>query len=299
MMTSATGTSDSQWPWEIVASHHTLSGVPIRTASRFGLGERLLAARAAGFTGIGTTYIDYRWMLARGHLPEELRRETRVAGITVVELEMLYGWNSSDQEIASASRHDEDTLHEMAELFQSRQVNVGVTEPVGSSVDLRHTARAFKSLCERADKVGLTVALEFLPWTAVPDLETAYKIVDSAGVANGGILIDSWHFFRGEGNWEALTKIAADYVASVQIDDADTAIHGTLFEDSTLNRRLPGQGSFPLVSWLRTLRSLGLRCPLSVEIISKYHQLLDVRESAEAAYASTADVLALSAASDG
>ena len=51
----------------------------------------------------------------------------------------------------------------------------------------------FAALCERAGP-DLTVALEFMPYSGIPDLATAWRIVQ--GVPNAGIIVDGWHWAR-------------------------------------------------------------------------------------------------------
>ena len=280
------------WPAQIIASHHTLSGVAIRTPSRFALTDRLRAARAAGYDGVGLTFYDYREQLAQGQTPDELRAATERLGISIVEVEMLYGWNSRDATERALSRETEQTLFEMARLFGARQVNVTVAEPVGALAgDRSALARDFGALCERAAEVGLLVALEFQPWNAVADIGTAWEIVRRAGHPNGGILLDSWHFFRGGADVRSLHGIPGERIVAVQINDAAGEVEGSLFDDSTERRLLPGDGIFALVELLRALRDMGVECPLAVEIISKAHRNRRLDEAARRSYESTLAVL--------
>ena len=54
---------------------------------------------------------------------------------------------------------------------------------------------AFGALCDRAGD-DLTVALEFMPYSGVPDLATAWQVVEGAGRANSGLIVDVWHWAR-------------------------------------------------------------------------------------------------------
>ena len=54
---------------------------------------------------------------------------------------------------------------------------------------------------------GLTADLEFMPWTYVPDLATANKIVAQAGQPNAGVLVDALHFDRSNSSIAELARV--------------------------------------------------------------------------------------------
>ena len=68
----------------------------------------------------------------------------------------------------------------------------GITLPAFEIV-----ANHFAALCDRAARHGLLVAFEFLPWSDVPDVAAAWRLIRLADRKNGGLLIDTWHYFRG------------------------------------------------------------------------------------------------------
>lgn len=278
-----------RWPSQIIASHHTLSGVTPRSASRFSMRERLEAARAAGYDGIGLAYYDFAAQLERGETLGSLRQAVEDTGVPVVELEILYGWNADSER--TAAREAEAWLHQMAELFGARHMNVAVSQPPESHLDARDVARRFGALCDRAAQVDLIVGLEFQPLNAVSNLRIAWDIVRAAERDNGGILLDSWHFFRSRSDLSLLETIPPEAITGVQISDAAADPWGSLWEDTTRRRLLPGSGAFPLGEFVGTLQSIGVECPLAVEMISEEHMGLAVDEAARQSYDATIAVL--------
>jgi sugar phosphate isomerase/epimerase len=87
-------------------------------------------------------------------------------------------------------------------------------------------------------------------------LKVAWDIVRQAGRANGGILFDTWHFFRGDPDMELLRTIPGDRIFAVQVNDADAEPCGTVWED-TFRRRLPGEGSFDVAAVMAVLAQIG------------------------------------------
>jgi sugar phosphate isomerase/epimerase len=210
--------------------------------------------------------------------------------VAVAELEFLYDWHT-DGERAAAARKTEDLLYEMADVFGARHMNCGVLDPPGSLPAHDDVAERFAGVCDRAAEHGLLVAFEFLPWTAVPDVTAAWDIVRTAGRPNGGVLVDTWHHFRGAADDKALRAVPAHHITAVQIDDADADQVGSLEEDTCLRRRLPGEGAFDLAGFIAMLDDMGVDAPISVEVMSTELQALDVSALARRVYESTMAVV--------
>ena len=64
---------------------------------------------------------------------------------------------------------------------------------LGHPVTLDAAVEAFALVCDRAAEHGLLVHLEFLPWSAFPNVNAAWDVVRTADRPNGGLIIDSWH----------------------------------------------------------------------------------------------------------
>ncbi len=134
-------------------------------------------------------------------------------------------------------------------------------------------------MCDRAAEHGLRIALEFLPWTEVPDADHAREIVQRAGRPNGGVQVDSWHHFRGAASDDQLRALPPELVVSLQFDDGLLSGEGTLYEQ-TFERLVPGEGEFQLVHFLQVLAENGVTAPLGVEVISTRMAQLPVTEAA-------------------
>lgn len=270
----------------LIASRLTLTGAGIGEPVRFSLAERVAAAGAAGFAGIGIDADDYAAWRATGSSDADLRALLDEHGVRAAELEFVHGWARSDE---GWWRRVEDQLYAVADALGARHLNVGDVNPAGDFPPLDAVAERFAALCDRAAAHGLLVAIEFLPWTDIPDVPTAWEIARRAGRKNGGLLVDTWHYFRGAGNEVALRAVPAERIVAVQIDDADAA-SGAPYED-TLRRRLPGEGTLDLVGFVRLLDELGVEAPLSVEIISPEQAARPVIEAARCAHDATRAVL--------
>jgi sugar phosphate isomerase/epimerase len=274
---------------DLIASHYTLAGAGVGAPVRFSFADRVSAAAAAGFRGIGVLADDYASCRASGLSDADLRSILDAHGVQVAELEFLYGW-ARDDAPEGWTRRLEERIYAVADGLGARHMNVGDVAPAGDLPPLDLVAERFAALCDRAAAHGLRVAIEFLPWTSIADPATAWEIVRVAGRRNGGLLVDAWHYFRGTGGEGALRAVPAERIIAVQLDDADAPC-GAPYED-TLRRRLPGEGTFDLVGFVRLLDGMGVEAPLSVEIIAPDHHARPVVEAARRAHDATRAVLA-------
>jgi sugar phosphate isomerase/epimerase len=276
---------------DLIASHFTLTGAGIGAPVRFSFAERVAAAAAAGFSAVGVQVDDYDACRASGLSDADMRRVLADHGICVAEIEFLFDW-AHDGDAGARARTLEDRLYALADAFEPRHLNVGDLGFSGALASPDVVAERFAGVCERAGQHGLLVAIEFLPWSPIPDAATAWGLVRRAGQKNGGVLIDAWHHFRGAADDAMLRAIPAEHIVAVQLDDADATPVGAPFEDTVLRRRLPGAGAFDLVGLVRLLDEIGVHAPISVEIISPEHHALPVAEAARRAADSTRAVLA-------
>ena len=236
--------------------------------------DRVTAAAAAGYAGIGLRPRHRNRALEQGQTDADLRAILADNGVALVELEVLTGWGSDEAARASARQHEEE-IYELATALGGRHITVTGANLPGP---LDANASYFAALCDRAAEHGLLIALEFLPWTDVPDADTARAIVQAAGRANGGIQVDTWHHFRGSASDEQLRALTPELVVAVQFDDDMMSGEGTLYEQ-TFERLVPGEGEFELVHFLQVLAEQGITAPLGVEVISTRLKTMPVGES--------------------
>ncbi len=251
-----------------------------------GFEERVGAAAAAGYDAIGLRPGDRTRALATGLGDADLRAMLSDHGVSVLEIDVLVGWGMDDDAAAHARRH-EKRIYELSDALGARHVTVtgDLAGPWERSVEL------FAALCDRAAEHGLAVGIEFLPWTEVRDAATAGRLVADAGRTNGGVVVDSWHHFRGAASDDQLRALPPERVLAIQLDDGFADGSGSLLEQ-TFDRELPGDGQFDLRHFLRLLNDLGVVAPLCVEVISPRMARLSIEQACQVTADKTRAVLA-------
>jgi sugar phosphate isomerase/epimerase len=140
--------------------------------------------------------------------------------------------------------------------------------------DLGRLAERFAALADLAGRYNLSVLLEFFPWTVVPNLREAKRIVDAADRKNTGILVDTLHFARSESRLEDIAAIAPDRLPMVHVCDAQSGGPFTteqLLHTARAERLPPGEGEINIRDILGRLPT-GVTIALEVPMESLTHE---------------------------
>ncbi len=122
--------------------------------------------------------------------------------------------------------------------------------------DLARLSDNLAALQTLARPFALSCVLEFFPWTNVPDLSTARRVVDSTGDADIGILLDTLHFDRSASTLVDLANLPATRLPFLHLCDA--RVHPPYSTDDLLHtgraeRLPPGEGDIDLIAILAHL----------------------------------------------
>jgi sugar phosphate isomerase/epimerase len=175
---------------------------------------------------------------------------------------------------------EEKDFYAVADALGARSINV-VDLGEQRAISLDAAAEAFAGVCDRAREHDLLVHIEFLPWSSIPDLQSAWNIVREAGRANGGVLLDTWHFLRSGGTPEGLATMAVDRIYAIQVSDAPAVAESNLMEETMARRLLPGEGAARVGEVVEVLSGGGCTAPVGVEVFSTELAALPAAEAIE------------------
>jgi sugar phosphate isomerase/epimerase len=199
------------------------------------VGIRLLPATPGG--------IAYPLMEDEASLRETIAR-LDATGVTVADLEVVAIRPETDIAAFSA-------FFETGARLGAKHILVAAYDPV-----LDRFADRFAGFCEAAAQYGLTADLEFMPWTSVPDLVTASRIVEKVGKPNAGVLVDALHFDRSGSLIGDIARIPAGRLHYWQLCDGPAERPTTsdeMIRAARTERMFPGEGGIDLVALVRAM----------------------------------------------
>jgi sugar phosphate isomerase/epimerase len=250
--------------------------------------SRIEAAAAGGFDGLSLWMRDVERARAAGSRDSDIRAMFADRGVHIAELDPVWSWLPGADVDVPRSQDPFGVLQPKVDDFLRLADTIGgsslnACDIMGGDWTIDDAAEAFAVLCDRAADHGLLVHLEFLPWSRIGDVATAHEVVCRAGRANGGVMVDSWHFFRGVPDYDALATVPGALITGIQLNDAPRQPGPDLMVESMESRLLPGEGECDLTRLLATLDEIGAVAPRGVEVFSAALRELDPLEVAHRA----------------
>jgi len=246
-----------------------LKSCPI-TISSYTLGtevsfpDRVRFAAEAGFHGIGLRAENYVDAKNAGLTDEDMLRILDENGMKVTEVEYITQWARAEDR-TEAQQEKEQTIYHMAKLFDVQHINCGLLEKVPEE----QIIAAYNELCDRAG--DLIIGLEFMPYSGVPDLASAWRIVNAVNRDNAMLICDTWHWARANQTAENLVGVPAEKIVSIQICDVkENRFPEEILRDESMGHRLlPGEGFGDTVGFIKALKEHGVNPRvIGVETIS-------------------------------
>lgn len=176
----------------------------------------------------------------------------------------------------------------MCELFGVEHINCGLME----NYSVEYTAQKLKELCQRAGKY--IIGVEPMPYSGLPNLDKAYKVVKESGCDNAMLILDTWHWVRADQPYDILTKEIGEKVVSIQINDAyERPYAASVLRDESMHDRLaPGTGAKDTVGFVKMIKEAGVSPrAVGVEVISDAIVAKGLKEAASLTYDNTVKVL--------
>lgn len=212
--------------------------------------EAVKAAASAGYDLIGLRLLP----AAPTEGAYALMTEDAVLAETAAALKDT-GLGVADVEIvrlkAETDPQDFAPFFARAERLGARNVLVA-----GDDREEARLTERFAALARLAAGFGLTVDLEAMPWTAVPNLAAARRIVEAAGEPNGGALIDALHWDRAHSTLDEVRALPRNLVNYVQFCDGPAEYDPSdagLIHIAREARLMPGEGGIDLAGLARAI----------------------------------------------
>lgn len=162
-------------------------------------------------------------------------------------------------------------LSQVAPIVEATaELGIRVLVANGFDPDEARFTDIFSRYCELAEKAQIRVALEFLPYSGVRNLDAALRVIQASGSSSAGVLLDALHLERSGAAPDVIGEIPPQRIVFAQLCDALTW-RGAKSDEALLQEargaRLPaGEGDLPLFDFLDALPE---GCEIEYEVARK------------------------------
>lgn len=231
-----------------------------------GVDEALGAWAAAGSEGLSFWSLHH---MVLGGDSAAIAAQIKAHGLDVAAIEAIYGWANADSPDAAVA--DADLSIQLCVDYGASTLVAVVLEP--ELVDATATAANLAAVSAKAAEANVEIAIEFLPWSGIPDITTCWDIVQQSEASNAGILLDSWHWHHQPGgstgkHAETLASIPGDAIKIFQICDAESDPTDDPMGACMSRRPLPGDGVVDHAGLFELLREIDADPIVSPEVFN-------------------------------
>lgn len=223
--------------------------------------EAVQIAAEAGYDAVGLRLLPAAPMteasyslLTESLVLKEVQAALRDTGVVVADVEIVRVGEQFDA-------HSFLPFLERSQQLGARHILVAADD-----TNEQRLIDSFAKFAELARSYQLTCDLEFMPWTAVKNLETARRVVEASGASNAGVLVDSLHFFRSQSSFEELRALPQHLINYVQLCDApaiyDPSDEGLIYVARNA-RLVPNEGQLDLK---RLIQCIPASKPVGIEV---------------------------------
>jgi len=241
------------------------------------LPAQIEAAANAGFDLLGPDMFSLEAWTGGGGRLDELVQLMEKRGMRCGVLAGAVYLTEREQSTAAARR-----AAQMADVLKPTwvQINVG-TAPDKAAGEL------LDEVCDIVAPTGARIAIEYLPYIPVNCIAATKTLIDHVGTDRAGMVVDSWHHFRGPDTYAELESLPLEAIAYVEFDDALPVIGQDLAYETVHRRAMPGEGEFDLAGFCQRLQAKGYEGLVSVEVLSDEWRARSLGDFTRRAYETT------------
>lgn len=236
--------------------------------------DKLEATRLAGFAELTIQPQEVQRLVSAGLPVRDMRAMANDKGVRISRLDPLCTWNPNwtpnnmDEAFIADHTTSASEFFAIANDLGCSHMSLNATFATDTYL-FDELVEHYAAICRRAADHGLICDLEPIPMWGVRSLEQGWDVVREAGMANGGLVLDTLHFVRSASRLETLAQIPGALIHCVQICDGIHPLAAdTTLEQDCFNRMWPGQGNFPLQDIVALLASTGGLNQVGPEVFS-------------------------------
>ncbi len=249
-------------PFGYCLNTSTISGAKLPIA------REVAIVAGAGYGGIEPWIRELDEHVAAGGSLADLGKQARDLGLAFVDFIGFFEWAVDDPARRKKGLAEARRNFEMVRQVGGSRIAAppyGATEQ--ADLDLRKVAERYRDLLAIGKEYGVTPLVEVWGFSKpISRLGEATLVAMESGHPDAAILPDVYHLHKGGSDFGGLRLLGKDAMPLIHMNDYPDKPRAEL--DDSL-RVYPGDGVAPLGSILRTLRDVGFRGYLSLELFNR------------------------------
>ncbi|APX06118.1 xylose isomerase [Vibrio campbellii] len=242
------------------------------------LEQKMHAAAKAGFHAIEIFENDltqYRGSAA------DVKRIADSMGLDILVLQPFRDMEGMPQELRRKKYKMMERKMELAHQLGTKRLMMCSNVNPLSTNNLDRCAEDLYALAELAKREDMELGYEALAWGRhIADYDDAWNLVKMVDHPNLGVVLDTFHMFARGNTLDTLRNdIPVEKIALVQVADAPK-MQMDILQYSRHYRCFPGQGDFPVIDFVKTLKDKGYDDYLSHEVFNDEFRSSSPKEKA-------------------
>ena len=269
--TQAQGTSSSSNPFTYCLNTSTIRG------QKLGIVEEVELVAKAGYDGIEPWMNELERYAKEGGSLKDLGKRIADHGLKVSSAIGFAEWIVDDDARRAKglenARRDMDTLAQIGGTGIAAPPS-GAQRPDSPTIDLLKAAERYAALLELGQKMGVIPHVEVWGFSKnLSRLGQSAAVVLECRNPNGCLLADTYHLYKGGSDGIGLNYLNGRMLRHFHVNDYPADPPRDQIADR--HRVFPGDGVAPLAEQYRTLRDVGFRGMLSLELFNEDYYKLD------------------------
>lgn len=235
---------------------------------QLGIVEEVKVTSRAGYTGLEPWVRDVQKYAESGGSLKDLRKQIADAGLTVESAIGFSRWIVDDDAERMKALDQAKREMEIVRRIGGTRIAAppsGATNKPGLNLD--RAAERYRDLLEAGKQIGVVPQVEV--WGFSKNLarlgDSVYVAIES-GHPDACLLPDVYHIYKGGSDFAGLKMLGPQAVHVFHMNDYPADPPRDTISDR--DRVYPGDGVAPLTEILRTMRAIGFRGALSLELFN-------------------------------
>ncbi len=260
---SSSAREESRPPFRFMLNMSTIRGQNLTPL------EQVDVAAKAGYDAVEPWIPDLeKWIQSGGQL-KDLAKRIGDKGLTCESSIGFAAWIVNDDDARKKGLEQAKRDMDWVATLGGKRI---AAPPVGAhqtgGVELLRAAERYRTLLELGDKMGVIPQVEVWGFSkSLNRLGETMMVAMESGHPKACLLPDVYHLFKGGSDFTGLKLLGGAAMHVFHLNDYPKGLSRETIQDK--DRIYPGDGVAPLKEMLRSLRDLGFRGYLSLELFNR------------------------------